>query len=81
MIIVLISLDSRVVLNNIFGVNYNFVVRFPIGHVYNEVEGKQLLLNSLSFTSLGSLFHQKKETVFDRHELTIFFKRKCVSSN
>ena len=47
MIIVLISLDLRVILNKISGVKCNFVVRFPLGHVYNKVKDKHILLNSI----------------------------------
>ena len=36
---------------------YHFVVRFTIGHVYDKVKDKQILLNYLRYTSLGSLFH------------------------
>ena len=40
MIIVLISLDLRVILNSISGVKCHFIARFPIGHVYNKVKEK-----------------------------------------
>ena len=53
MLIVMISLDVRVILNSISGVKYNFVVRSPIGHVYNKVKDKQILLNLINYTSLG----------------------------
>ena len=55
LIIVLILFELRVILNKIFGAKYHFLVSFPEGHVYNKV--KQILLNSLNYTSLGSLFH------------------------
>ena len=42
MIIVLISLDLRALLN-IFGVNYPFAVRFPIGHLNNKVKDKEYI--------------------------------------
>ena len=78
MIIVVISLDRNVILNNISGVK----VRFPICHVYNKVKYKQRLLNSLNYTSLGNLFYLKIEAVFDRHEVTIFLsQRKGISSD
>ena len=35
-IIVLISCDLRVILNNFSAVKYNFVVRFSIGHIYKK---------------------------------------------
>ena len=75
MIVVLISLDLRVIHIKISGVIYHFVVRFPIGHVYDEVKDKHILLNSLNYTSLGSLFHFKREDVFDRHYIIIFLKK------
>ena len=54
MIIVLISHVLRVILYSISGVKYDFVDRFPIGHVYNKVKDKQTLLNLINYTSLGS---------------------------
>ena len=57
MIIVSKSLDIRVALYNILGVNYHFAVLFPIGHFYYEVKDKKVLLNPLSFTSLSSYCH------------------------
>ena len=57
LIIVLISFELRVILNKIFGVKYHFLVGFPEGHVYNKFKDRQILLNSLNYTSLGSLFH------------------------
>ena len=77
MIIVLISLDLIVKLNNIFGVNYHFVVRFPIGHVQNEVKDKQILINSLSVTSLGSLFRLKRKMCLIGMNKLMFQKKRC----
>ena len=62
--------DIRLILNTISGVKYHFVVRFSICHVYNKVEDEQILLNILNYTSMESLFHLKKGTVFDRHKVT-----------
>ena len=62
---------------------YHFVVRFTIGYVYDKVKDKQIVLNYLNYTSLGSLFHLKK-AAFDRHCITIcqnvlvLIKRLCV---
>ena len=78
LIIVVISLHIRVILNNISGVNYHVGIQFPICHVYSQVIRKQILLNSLNYTSLGSFFHLKKEAAFDRHEVTIFPKENVV---
>ena len=58
------------ILNNISNIKYHFVVRFSIGYVYNKSNAKQILLNSLNFISLSSLFHFKTEAVFDRHQAT-----------
>ena len=49
--------DFKVILNNIYEVKYHFVIRFSICNVQNKVEDKQILLNSLNYTSLESLFH------------------------
>ena len=76
MIVVLISLDLRVILIKLSGVKYHFVVRFLIGHVYDKVKDKQILLNSLNYTSLGSLFHLKREDMFYRHYILIFVQKK-----
>ena len=79
MIIVLISTDLRAILTKtISGIKYHCVVRFPIGYVYNKGKKKQLLLNSLKYTSLGSLLHFKTDTVSDRHQAINFSKRKCM---
>ena len=56
-IIVLISFDLKAILNSISGVKYHFAVRFQLGLVYNKVKVKQILFNSLNYTSLSSLFH------------------------
>ena len=53
-------------------------VQSPIGHEYNKVKDKQIMLNSLNYTSLGSLFHsltKKIDAMFDRQEVTIFFSK------
>ena len=57
MIIVLILPTLETLLNNISEVKYHFVVRFSICNVLNKVEDKQILLNSINYTSLESLFH------------------------
>ena len=51
--IVLVSLESRVILNNLCGIKYHVFVQFPIDHVYNKDE--RILLNSLNFTLLSGL--------------------------
>ena len=76
MVIVLILSDLKVILNNISGVKYHFVVCFLIGHVYNKVKYKRILLNALKYSSLDSLFHFKKKAMFDRHQATNFSKIK-----
>ena len=68
-------------LGNIFNVKCYFVIKFSICHVYNKVEETRILLNTLSYTSLGSLFHLKEEAVFERHEVTLFSKRKYTGSH
>ena len=47
MIVVLIPLHLRVILTNVSGVKNHFDVQFPIGHVYDKVKDKHILLNSL----------------------------------
>ena len=71
MIIVWISTDFRAILTNtISGIKYRCVARFPIDHVHNKDKTKQILLNSLKYTSLGSLLQFETEAVFDRHQAT-----------
>ena len=53
--------DLKVILNNISEVKYHFVARFSICNEKNKVEYKQIVLNSLNYTSLESLFHLKGE--------------------
>ena len=60
MFIVADLVSLRVILNNISEIKYHFVVRISICNVYNKVEDKQIVLNSLNYTSLESLFHLKK---------------------
>ena len=50
--------NFRVILN-ISEVKYHFVVRFSICNVLNKVEDKQILLNSLNYTSLEIYFIKK----------------------
>ena len=59
MIIILISLDFRVILRSISGVKYHFDVRFSIDYVFNKVNDKQLLLGSLNYTSLSNFLLTK----------------------
>ena len=82
MIIVLIARDLRVILNSISGVKYNIVVRFPIGHVYNKVKDKHILLNFInSYISLGSFISLKRKLCLIGMKQPFFSKRKFISSN
>ena len=76
MVIVLILSDLKVILNNISGVKYHFVVCFLIGHVYNKVKYKRILLNALKYSSLDSLFHLKRKLCLIGIKLLIFSKIK-----
>ena len=76
----LMALDLIVVLNSVSGLKYPFV-RYFIGQVYNKIKDKQILLNFINFTSLGSFISLNGEVVCNRHEITIFSKIKFISSN
>ena len=77
MIIVLIARDLRVILNSISGVKYNIVVRFPIGHVYNKVKDKHILLNFInSYISLGSFISLKRKLCLISMKQPFFFQKK-----
>ena len=79
--IVLILSDLKAILDNISGVKYHFVVCFLIGHVYNKVKYKQILLNALKYTSLDSLFYLKRKLCLIGIKLLFLFQIKCISSD
>ena len=47
----------------------------------NKVKDKQVLLNFVNLISLGSLISLNRDDVFNRHEITFFFKITFISSN
>ena len=79
-ILIFISPHLRVILNSIFGVKY-LVVSFPKGHEYTKDQDKQVLLNSLKYTSLGCLIHFKMKVCFIAIKLSFFQKREGISSD
>ena len=80
MIAVLRLPKLKPILNNIYGVKYHFVVPFSVGRVYNKVKDNKIQLNFLKCSSLVCSFHLKND-VFDRHRITFFSERKCISSD
>ena len=72
------ALDLIVVLNSLSGVKYHFC-SFSMGHLYNIVKVKQILLSFQNFTSHGIFIYLKREYVFNRHERTIVPKTRKSS--
>ena len=75
----LMALNLIVVLNSVSGVKYHFC-SILIGHVYNIVKDRQILLNIINFRSLGNFISLKREHVFNRQEI-FSSQRKYISSN
>ena len=63
----------------LLAVKYICVVRFPISHIYNKVKDRQILLHSLTYTSLDTLFYFKKEAVLYSYQITNLFSKENVS--